>query len=128
MRTKAYQPPPALPSGNPGGAVSDFSEDQTGSASQRIRGALIARGTSLRSWANAWAEARGRDPQATYDLLRMTLYRRLDRGRPPQGRLGAEMLADLRALLGEDLIPLDGDSIETLPADGASAFTEETTV
>lgn len=70
-----------------------------------IRADLIARGTTLHAWSLQWAHAHGRDPHATYVLMLQTLRRRVARGLPVTGRLGARMVGDLMRDLGrtEDL-------------------------
>jgi hypothetical protein len=52
-----------------------------------------------------WAANRGMDGKAAYDLILKTLSRRLDRGLPEGAGLGGEMICDLRADLGADVVP-----------------------
>lgn len=106
MRTTDYTTARRGPSGNPPRELSE----QSDSITRRIRAALIAGGSSLRLWAHFWAEQHGRDPQGTYDLLRMTLRRRVERGLPPQGAVGQALIASLRADLGADVVPLPADA------------------
>ena len=108
MRTKAYTTPAPRPSGKPRRPASEKSD----AASRRIRAALIASGSSLRLWAHAWAECQGRDPQGAYDLLRMTIARRLERGLAPRGPVGRAMIEALRADLGADVVPLPATELE----------------
>ena len=116
MRTKAYQTPRSPLSGERLATASESSDAPFRGASHAIRSALIARRSSLRAWARAWAERSGRDPQASYDLLRMTLRRRVDRGLPPIGRWGRAMVAALRLELGTEVVPWPEPTTES-PAD-----------
>ncbi len=82
--------------------LSDKSDDPM----RRVRAALIARGTSLRVWAFAWAKRHGRNPLASYSTVRVTISRwGHRRDRAPEGELARMILDDLRAEIGPELIP-----------------------
>lgn len=112
MQTSVYKTPPGRPSGKPVQPLSEKSD----AISRRIRGTLIARGSSLRAWAHGWAERHGRDPVATYELARITIARRLERGLSPKGSLGRALIEDLRAELGAEVVPLPGGERPRLEA------------
>lgn len=86
-------------------AVPHGLSDSSDATVRGIRSALIDRGTTLHAWALQWAHAHGRDPHATYVLILQTLRRRVAKGLPVTGRLGARMVGDLMRDLGhtEDL-------------------------
>lgn len=76
----------------------------------RIRAGLVARGSSLRQWAHAWAAAHGEAPDATYHSLRMAIQRRLNHRRPPLGPVALRLVRALRADLGPAVVPDFGES------------------
>lgn len=80
--------------------VSDISD-----ATLRVRSALVARGTSLRAWAHAFAARTGRPKRAVYSSARMALERWGNRtDRAPEGALAREIMDALRAELGADVV------------------------
>lgn len=129
-----YHPTPRPLSGKPRQRLSEKSDPRAGAVLRQIRASLIARGATLRQWARAWAEANGRDPAASYETLRSTIARRLERGLEPQGELGARLVADLRADLGVAAVPYPRIAPEaaafasgaSTPAGGSPASPERT--
>jgi len=77
-----------------------------------IRAELITRGTSLRGWVAAWADANGRARQAAYQTAISTIRRQLERGLAPQGSEGAAIVDALRADLGSAVVPYPRGKLE----------------
>ena len=67
-------------------------------SSQRIYAALRARGTSV----PAWARAHGYQPRTVYQVIERWAHRT---DRPPHGGMARQIIADLRAELGPELVP-----------------------
>jgi gp16 family phage-associated protein len=63
----------------------------------KVRAALRTRGTSLRRW----AIAKGYHPATAYQVVREWS----GRSRRPLGGIGRSIIADLRAELGNDILP-----------------------
>lgn len=82
-----------------GGATFD------GPVRRAINAALAMRGQSLRGWTRAFAERQGQDADACFSLARVTIARRLERGLPPLGVMGAALVEALRKDLGPLTVP-----------------------
>jgi hypothetical protein len=64
---------------------------------QRVRDALLARGTSL----GKWAEAHGHKRETAYSVVRNWA----GKTRQPLGGIGRQIITELRAELGSEILP-----------------------
>jgi hypothetical protein len=67
------------------------------SVAQRIRDALIARGSSL----GKWADANGHKRETAYSVVRNWA----GKNRQPLGGIGRQIIKELRAELGTEILP-----------------------
>ena len=80
-------------------------------ATPRVCEALVARGTSV----HAWAKEHGYPNQSVYTVIERWIDNPERRGRLPLGGISRQIVRDLQATLGADVVPLE-DARSSRPA------------